>query len=335
MFEFLQRVVLTPEPGKYGAGAGTALRTPTRPSALTIFDLKTSADQAAPGGDVGTVGLVDGRFIQVDFDNGKGGSWDYQRYPVHAGFDDEKVLAIRELVDSRPTLSSVSRENALDGRDPYISFRTDLPHAVDRLLGGILAEDWETIAPSMNADGVSVTGFGLLPKDGAALVRPAGNKGILFPNVGYVHELGTGVYATLFSRFSSDMTLANKLRVRLEGESGPVIPNDRKQAFTDPVTGYRYVAVRFGNEAIQGRLVETGIGSRMLRRASELVAAAYQVNGNAPNAFGEWEIVLSNGQPVVKDAAAEAALRRYIGLLDGVRQVGNMFGGGPLGNGGD
>ena len=32
--------------------------------------------------------------------------------------------------------------------------------------------------------------------------------------------------------------------------------------------------------------------------------------------------------------ADEKRLRRYVGLLDGMRQVGNIFGGGPLGGGG-
>ena len=208
MFDFLHRVILTPEPGEY---ANSSLRTPSRAGALPVFDLRTQDDKLAA---IGTLGIVDGRFVQVDFDNGRGGSWDYFHYPIHTGFDEEKVLALRELVDSRPTLSTVSRDNALDGRDPYISFRTDTPHAIDRLLGGLLSEDWETIAPSMNADGVSHTVFSLVDKNPSDLKRPADHKGILFPNIGYANELGAGIYAMLFSRFSTDMVLAQKMRIR-------------------------------------------------------------------------------------------------------------------------
>jgi hypothetical protein len=104
------------------------------------------------------------------------------------------------------------------------------------------------------------------------------------------------------------------------------------------VTGFRYDANRFGTETIQGRDVETGIASRMLQRANELVVAGYQVKelNGAPvlDAFGEPELVLVNGAPVVKAADQVAALRRYIGLLDGLRQVGNIYGEGPLGGGG-
>lgn len=329
MFNFLQRVILTPEPGTYGS----VTRTPTRPGAAQIFDLEDTSGGDGLGGAIGTLGIVDGRFVQVDFDNGLGGSWDYFHYPIHTGFDDEKVLALRELVDSRPTLSTVSRENALDGRDPYISFRTDTPHALDRLLGGLLSEDWETIAPSMNADGESHTVFSLLAKDSTQLTRPADSKGILFPNIGYANELGAGIYTLLFSRFSTDMVLAQKMRIRLDGDNVPVIADERRAAFVDPITGHRYLATRYGTEVIGGRAVERGIASRMLARANDLLADAYSGVG-APDATGERTVTLgADGLPVVKDAAAEKNLRRYIGLLDAMRQIGNLLGGGPIGSG--
>ncbi len=341
MFNFLQRVILTPEPGEYGLGAETTSRTPKRTGALPIFDVT-----AAPTGVTSSIGIIDGRFVQLEFDNGLGGSWDYQKFPKYSGFDEEKVLALRELVDARPTLSTVSRDNALDGREPYISFRTDTPHALDRLLGGILSEDWETVAPSAVADDNPLVGFSLLNRDASKLVRPVGAR-VLFPNVGYANEIGGGIYALLFSRFSTDMTLATKLRVRLEGDPGPAIPDARKLAFTDPVSGYRYVATRFGTESIGGRAVETGIASRMLQKANELLGDAYAIErepspgsglDGAPkrNAYGEPSLVLANGAPVANangGPAAEKALRRYIGLLDGMRQAGNLFGGGPLGGG--
>ncbi|MBL0198286.1 MAG: hypothetical protein IPQ09_29515 [Myxococcales bacterium] len=346
MFNFLQRVILMPEPGMYGTGADTTLRTPTRYKALKIFDI--TEDEKALN-QVGAVGIVDGRYIQVDFNNELGGSWDYFHFPEHVGFDDEKIYALREMVDSRPTLSTISRENALDGRDPYISFRTDNPHAMDRLLGGILAQDWETIAPSMLSDKQTLKTFSLLDRDPSKLTRPAGSS-VIFPNTGYSNAISMSIYSMLFSRFSTDMVLAQKLRIRQERDSGARIPDNKRLSFTDPVTGFRYDANRFGNELIQGRQVETGIASRVLQRANELVAQAYQVREvemtdtsttpptkyNAPfiDAFGEVELVLTNGAPTVKNATAAANLRRYIGLIDGLRQVGNIFGGGPLGGGG-
>jgi hypothetical protein len=228
----------------------------------------------------------------------------------------------------------VSRENALDGRDPYISFRTDTPHAVDRLLGGILSEDWETISPSLNADGKTHTVFSLVDRDPSKLVRPADNKGIIFPNIGYSNELGAAIYAMLFSRFSTDMVLAQKMRVRYDGDDVPTFPADRQIGFTDPTTGIRYIAVRYGTEQIAGRAVEKGIASRMLQHANDLLSRTYQIESTTPG--GEHQVKLVDGLPVLKAGAEanEIALRRYIGLLDAMRQVGNILGSGPLGSGG-
>ena len=333
MFNFLQRAILMPEPGDYAAGPETASRTPKRPGAKTIFDV--AANATVP---VASVGIVDGRFVQIDFDNDYGGSWDYFWYPKHISFDEEKMLAIRELVDSRPTLSTISRDNALDGRDPYISFRTDTPHAVDRLLGGLLSEDWETISPAaVGADG-ALTGFSMIDPDASKLVRPSGAS-ILFPNMGYANQIGAGIYALLYSRFSTDLTLATKMRIRLEGDAGPVVPPAKQMTFVDPVTNQRYIATKFGTETIGGRAVELGVGSRMLAKANELLANNYQVdtdvNGPILGPTGEPKLTLVNGAPVfIGKPADEKNLRRYVGLLDGMRQVGNIFGGGPLGGGG-
>jgi hypothetical protein len=325
MFNFFQRVVLTPEPGSYG---DTTRRTPARAGAAPIFDLMTGTGTPAA-----TVSLLDGRYVQTEFDNDRGGSWDYSRFPEHVGFDEEKSLAIRELVDSRPSLSTISRDNALDGRDPYISFRTDRPQALDRLLGSLLAEDWEAIAPVYLTD-KTIMNTNL---SNPTWSRPTGGK-LLFPNTGYANAISSAIYSLVFSRFSTDLTLANKLRIRFENDNGPKIPDARRISFVDPETHYRYVATRFGTETFQGRVLETGIASRMIAHANELLATAYEVKevGGVPvlDAFGEPELVLVGGAPVVKNGAAAKTFRRYIGLLDGVRQVGNIFGQGPLGGGG-
>jgi hypothetical protein len=331
MWDFLQRAIVTVEPGTYGSGADTTRRTPKRAGAITIYDVMTDSEAGQPGKiPAATVGIPDGRFIQIDFDNRKGGSWDYQAFPQHVGFDEEKVLAMIELTDSRPTLSTVSRDNALDARGVHVSFRTDTPHAIDRLVGGILAEDFETFAPSADTEG-KITNFSLTAADSTKLLRPANAK-VLFPNVGYENQVGTLIYALLFSRSSTDMVLSNKMRVRFENDTGPVITDDKKVAFTDPVTGYRYVATKFGTETIQGRAVETGIASRMIQRANELLAQTYSTTG-LPNAFGEPTLTLKDGKPV--PTADQTQLRRYVGLLDVARQLGKILGSGPLGGGGD
>lgn len=344
MFDFMQRAILTPEPGPYWPYYEEQIkaRTSPRANALPIVDAVSGCENFNPpfneqcANESFNVPLLDGRYIQLDFDNDRGGSWDYQRFIRYMGFDEEKVLALRELVDARPTISTVSRDNALDDRGVYVSWRTDVPHALDRLVGGVLSEDWEVIAPSWSNN--QLTQFPIYNADPTKLTRPDGAS-ILFPNVGYIQQSGMVIYAMLFSRANSDMTLVNKMRVVQDTDTSSVPPVGQRMAFVDPVTGTRYLALKFGTETIQvgsnPRAIEKGIASRMLQRANELAAVAYRVTGEADPDTGELTYERdAQGNPVVAAAERIEALRRYVSLLDLTRQVARILGNGPLGGGG-
>lgn len=336
MFDFMQRAILTPEPGKYWPflEREQPVRTPPRAGAKLILDAVVCENFNAPFNqqcldESLDVPLLDGRFIQLEFDNVRGGSWDYQQFIKYMGFDEEKAMALREMVDSRPTLSTVSRENALDGRDVFVSWRTDVPHAVDRLIGGLLSEDWEALGPSY-VDG-KLLNFPIYNVDPAAVTRPAGAE-ILFPNVGYAQQTGMAIYAMLFSRASSDLTLVNKMRIQQDGDSGAIPPDGQRVAYLDPLTGTRYLALKFGTETIDGRVIEKGIASRMLARANELAKTVYPTIGDPDPDTGELTYVTTNGLPTA--TGNTETLRRYVGLLDVVRQISKILGNGPLGGGG-
>jgi len=326
IFDFLQRAALMPEPGSYVA----TLKAPT---GRMVYDvLPTGSDKRASF----TLGIGDARFIAVDFENQKGGSWDYQKYVHHAGFEVEKSLALMQLVDPRPTLFTVARENYLDGRDVMISFRSDLPDGVDRLLGGILSEDWEAIAPHVVGD--AATGIGTLDIASKSIARPQGAQ-IVFPNVGYKQQLAMAMYGAMFSRLSSDMTLLNKMRLWIDGDRAPTVPGTREVRFTDPTTGYAWVAAKYGDDLVDGKAVDHGIASRMVGRANELLTQAYAVQTDAKgkimtDAKGQPLLVLdAGGRPTEISPDATLRLRRYVGLLDATRQIARVLDG-PLGGGG-
>lgn len=331
-FRVLSKALLMPEPGSY---AQSAARTPAG-SSRPIFDI---ADGSGPGGLGGAFSLdiADARYIGDDFQNDLGGSWNYQQYFHHASYEVEKALAVMQLVDPRPTLSTVMRENYLDGRAPRISFRTDMADAVDRLLGGVLAEDWEAVAPSVVTDTQSHQ-LGVLPLDlSLPQTKRDANAMIVFPNVGYKQQLATAVNAALLSRLSGDMDLVNKMRVWLDGDRSPQLPAARQVRLTDPKTGYTYVAGRFGSDVIDGKTVDRGIGSRMLQHGNDFVAAAYDVKRDATGKpvlddSGRPEVLASEGGlPKVVNEGAETAYRKYLGLVDAMRQLQIVLGNGPLG----
>ncbi len=330
-FGALARMILMPEPGEFSAMAQKPIG-----SSRPIFDASTN------GGDF-RIGAVDGRFIaeQFDSDPEAGGSWDYQHWMIHAGFGVEKTFALMALADARPVLSTISRENYLDGRDSKISFRADMPQAVDRLLGGVLAEDWESVGmwvePAQNDP--SPQPLNLL--EVGEPTRPS-NARVLFPNVGYKQQLAMLVFGNLYSRAGSDMHLTNKMRVWVLGHDSQIeVPEAQQARFYDPSTGFTYVARRYGSEQVDGKSVDRGIASRMLQHANDLVVASFEVQTDAEgeivrDAFGAPLLVLdSEGFAVEKADGAITDLTRYVGLLDAARQISHQLGYGPLSPGSD
>jgi hypothetical protein len=343
-----------PEPGTYYDARSSASLSSRQPvdSIRSIFDTASNMG-GGPGAPRAafSIGIGQGRFIGEDYDNTLGGSWDYLNFINHAGFSVEKQLALQALVDGRPSLSTITRDNFLDGRAMKVNFRNDLPHAVDRLIGGILAEDWESIAPGVVASGTTggevrpvmmdLTTRTLQPK------RPV-DALVVFPNVGYKQQLATAVNVALFSRLSTDMTLMNKMRVWLDGQNGQVaVPEAEQVRYTDPSSGYTYVARKYGAEDIDGKLVDRGIASRMVAHANAMLAAAYELDDTplptgtttavAPSThdgFGRPRLKKdASGQPIVRSAEAAGRLDKYVGLLDALREIEVRLGYGPLGGG--
>lgn len=327
VFDLLARAVLMPEPGTYYDVRGNASLATRQPvdSLKSIFDTATNMG-GGPGAPrpAFSIGIGEGRFIGEDYNNTLGGSWDYLNFINHAGFTVEKSMALQALVDGRPSLSTITRDNFLDGRSMKVNFRNDLPHtaaAEARPLMMDLAA--RTLAPKRATDAL-----------------------VVFPNVGYKQQLAAAVNVALFSRLSTDMTLMNKMRVWLEGQDRQVsIPDAEQVRYTDPTSGYTYVARKYGAEDIDGKLVDRGIASRMVAHANAMLAAAYEIEETVPSgatavapsthdAFGRPRLERdAAGQPIVKSAELAGQLDKYVGLLDALRD--GPLGGGSVGQGGD
>ena len=328
MFNALARFILTPEPGLYGP------RTTQPVDAVnTIFDIETNSIAAV------TIGIPDARYIGPEYDSGPtgGGSWNYLKWMKHEGFGSEKVLAARALTDGRPVLSTISRQNFLDPRGVNINFRSDMPQALDRLIGGVLAEDWDAVGMFVQGTGNVVPQMLALHLTQEEPTRPEGSK-VLFGNIGYKQQLGVLMFAQLYSRMGTDMTLSNKMRLWLDGDNNAITIADEQQIrFYHPSSGYTYVARRYGNEMIDGKEVERGIASRMLQHANALLAATYRVQLDAAgevviDGFGSPILLLDgDGQPMLQPSQTRLGeLNKYVGLLDATRQIASRLGQGPL-----
>jgi hypothetical protein len=328
MFDAIARALLAPQIGDFSSAAPAFQLGATG----TLYDIAANGR----GGGLFSLDASNARYVDPEYSNAPnaGGSWDYHNWINHAGFDVEKGIAALSLADGRPTLSSLRRDTFLDGRHLNVSFRTDMAKAVDRLVGGVLASDWDSVAPYVP----NIAS----PPEGLALTDdvPARPKGafLLFPNLGYRQQLETVIFAEIFSRESTDLTLANKLRVFVESTSGVIdIPDAEKIKFTDPRSGFTYVARLYGPDVIDGKTVDQGIGSRMVARANQLLTTAYQVELGSDkkpllDRYGRPTLVLDpTGQPIPStNATSNTGFTDYIGLLDATVQIARIVGHGPL-----
>lgn len=332
MFRGIAAVLMSPEPGQYFQ------QTPGG----TFFDINTRGVSNTAESFVLDASL--GRFLAPAYDSGPqaGGSWDYITYAQRSGYEIEKALAARALTDGRPVFSSFSRDIYLDDRITNINFRNDVPHAVDRLLGGLLSAQWQSVSPyvaesDLDAGDPVVTVPDLLSES------PTLPNGALqvFPNFGYNQSIPTLVYSHLYGRLNGDLELSNKLRIWVQGSISDEIqiPEAEQVRFTNPESGITYVARRYGDESVLGLNVDRGIGSRMLNTANQMLIEVYEVEsddtGPLSNEFGQPELTRDDdGQLVLRNeatvAAARTKLRRYIGQLDATVQISNLVGYGPF-----
>ncbi len=321
MLDAMTRALLLPQIGDFTPAADSLqLGTDAR-----IYDV--SQNGTAPGV-LFTLDASTARFVDPSYDTGAqaGGSWDYLHWLSHAGFDVEKDIAGSALTDGRPTLAIIARDTYIDGRHLYVNFETDLAQGVDRLIGGVLSADWDSVAsyvPSTSSAAPEQIHFA-----DATPTRPKGSF-LLFPNLGYLQQLGTMIGAQLYSRLGTDLSLQNKLLMYLEGTEGVIdIPDAQKVKFTDPRSGFTYVARVYGPDTVDGRTFDSGIASRMLDHANKLLTMAYQVevdNTGAPvlDQFGRPTPKLdSSGQPILSDdTTAASGFNDYVGLLDSTVEV--------------
>ncbi|MDX2052721.1 MAG: hypothetical protein SFV15_10045 [Polyangiaceae bacterium] len=336
MFDNITRALLMPEIGGY-----TRV---TQKSAYGDVFLGSLKDIYLPGASEAQATFIldasSGRYISPSFNDGPGGggSWEYQNWLNWVGFSVEKSEAGRALTDGRAVFQTNSNQNYLDGRGLSVSFRTDMPEAVDRLIGGLLSSDWDTIAPYVTINLADQhPELKMTELSGTAPKRPTGT-GLVYPNVGYQQQISTLIYTHLFSRLDTDLTLANKMRIWIDGYLGEFnIPADQQIRFTNPESGLTYIARKYGPDEIDGKVVDKGVASRMLDRANQLLLLTYQVKRDGQGApildqFGQPEVLRgTSGEPLeVTSGSLLADYRLYVGVLDASVQISNLVGFGPF-----
>lgn len=344
LFDSMQASLLRPQPGAYVSSNAVK-------NTGSLYDVFTVPEKEGAPGDF-KIGIGDARYIDNAYDLTK--MFDYESYAKRGGSFLEKPLASIALTDSRPQLSTVARETYLDGRNVMYSFRSAIPRGFDRLVAGVMADDWDTVAPYVDPAAPDVAGMKplslmrLWEDDPAKIFRPAAAK-IVDPMLGYSIKLPAMYLMLLYQPIDSNMELVNRTRVWLDGGPEAIkVPDAEKISFFDPVDGMQWNAKSFGKEVLAGKMVDIGIGARMMEHANELLMAAFNVETEAvpgaPNPAQKRVKYGPDRRPMkvgggtltaadVKDTTAAVKLRQYVGFLNSTRQLLYWLGFGPCGRG--
>lgn len=339
LFDAMARSLLRPQPGDYVLNK--------QPGAL--FDLYSNPEVPS-GTSAFKLGAGDSRYVDYQFDLSK--QFDYRAYAFRSGSFLEKPFASIALTDSRPQLSTVARETYLDGRNVMFSFRSAIPEAFDRLVAGIMADDFDTVAGYVDtADAPDALGMRplrtakLWEVDPSKITRPATAR-LVDPMLGFRVKVPTMVLMLLYQPIDSNMELVQRTRLWVTGGQEQVsVPDSEKVTFFDPVDGMEWNSRTFGTESLFGKVVDKGIGARMIQHANELLVAAYNVDTEAVvgSTLGQVKPKYVAGRPVkggvaitaadVKDAVAAQKLRTYVAFLNQVRAALYYLGFGSCGRG--
>jgi hypothetical protein len=324
MFETLERAILRPQPGGYDKKVeGVAGFTK---------DLFEVPDWPPGGGKSFKVSVLEGRWIDDELNNGKGGSFHYSEFHDRQGTYVEKSIAAAALLAQFPPVHTYySRDTYVDGRNMLINFRSIMPMAFDRLMGAVLTADADVVAPwvdrneKKDALGNSTVHYPALWENDYQITGSAPQT--IDPLVGYQTQVPTLLYSFWFGMDDDSRGLMNSFRVWIDGSmEGLKLPDSEKAFFYEPGSGVLWCARKYGNETVQGTTRPKGLGERMLFRANQLLAAAYAVEVTADGMpvydpvthQPKWLATAKPGD-LRGDADATKWFGRHVGLLNTVR----------------
>ena len=242
-FRLFTRVVTVPEPGNYLTDTradGSNAMLPTDDGGLFFSGV--------------TVDDFDGRALETTWNFDAGYYWFDQLERV--GYFYDKVLALQLLVD--PRTNFLGRDTSADVRRYAISYHSNYPTAMEAFMGGLLAEDWQTIAPR-EVDGELVYPSSLELETGTMAGTP------IDPNASFTVQLYAAVYGMALIPETFDRTYFHRARLWIDGDVVTPVTTD-VISFTDPNTGVIFHAA----SELDGEGNELGLGARMLGYAQEL-----------------------------------------------------------------
>ncbi len=279
-FELLKKVVTTPEPGNYTAVA--------RPDGSPI--LQSGAGNALAS--AGAIDSLEGRFLETTWDFDAGYFWFDQLDRV--GYFYDKVYAMMTLVD--PTTYFINRDTSADIRKYQLSYATTFGPGINSLFRGILAEDWNAIAPRLNASGLTYPGIDEIEKRSMEGTPVS-------PNISFSVQLYAAVFGMAYIPQTYNQDFLNSSRVWVDGGAEEIsVGTAPTVSFHDVDSGITYRAASYLDGTLEG-----GVGASLLSYANTLSTKAMGAD-------------LIRGT-MDDDAKAREALRTFVDNIDLVRRL--------------
>jgi hypothetical protein len=274
-----------------------------------------------------------------------------------------------------------SRWDGLDGRWRHTNFANLFPDGIRRVMGAMLTEDWALLAPRIASNGnlpiveppdefeniypaMPLGWVSFVPNSGPEFCWPVqGNyvcrdpgsqeviQGVpqdsvpVEPQLGFETQKFMAFWAYVYQPSSQVMDFTDQMRVwKLGTDVDPGFAANLVQ-WTDPESGIRYFAKRYGDEQILDRTYDKGIAAKMIQWANILTGKAYELDATTPYdpVTGAANVVLDvDGNPKVivdkitvpsnpskltcEDNRFCVQLRRYRGLIDFVVDTAHQLG---------
>ncbi|MEQ9321229.1 MAG: zinc-dependent metalloprotease [Polyangiaceae bacterium] len=312
-----------------------------------------------------------GRPVNNDFQYGQG-HWTFD-YLNQAGSYYEKTFAIESMLNASYGAINFFRWDGIDARFRHVNFSDLFPEGFRRFVGAALTEDHQLIAPRMSSNPAgqpwtlpqgdtqadypaqALAWVSFVPEQGPDSCRPL--DGVLTctdtlgvpigqgsaetdawfvdPQIGYEVQKFIVFWYYVYQAGKETYDWVDLARVyRLGSDVDPdYLPQDIVE-WRDPESGLRYIAKRFGDESIFGKVYDRGIAAKMIQWANALTAQAYVLDPVEPfdPVTGRANVLFeADGTPMYvlgncDDSKPCMQLRNYRGLLDFTRDTAARLG---------
>ncbi len=270
-------------------------------------------DTLGTGADPINIAVNDGRAFESTWRNDVGFWW-YEMLD-RAGAYYDKVMMLQALTD--PDLLLLQRDTPTDIRLFELNFYTMFPDQMIRLMGGLLAEDYNDVAPIVSTGGTTIVRPQIAQisaaKRSAEFTLDAAHQPV-DPQDHFTIQLWAAVQTIAQFPATYDQRYMDYARLWVDGSQEAITTTSPTVTFQDPFSGETYRALSFdctanttGTSQTNGLVASIGVGCSATSHPSLISGLAQGVS-------------VPNPQGSSKEAGVGARMLIHLNDMEAVRQ---------------